>query len=280
MQPRRQREAAPVIHVATVHHKSAKWIDVQLGYLRRHLHEPYRVVANLQEVPGDQVAKFDRVIPAVGRHAGKLNLLAAEIVAEADPDDLIMFLDGDAFPIADPMPLVHKALEESVLIAVRREENGGDKQPHPSFCVVRAQDWDALRGDWSMGFCWQNEWGQSVSDSGGNLLAALERTDKTWTPILRSNRVDLHPLWFAIYGGILYHHGAGFRKPVARSISTHQPGRWQVGEQAPVVGPFIRKLDSARIKVWEDRQMAASRRLGEEIFADLVHDPEFYRRFL
>ena len=269
-----------MIHVATVHHKSAKWIDVQLAYLRRHLHEPYRVVANLQGVPGDHAHKFDRVVPAIGRHSGKLNLMAAEILTEADSEDLIMFLDGDALPITDPMPAVHEALENSVLIAVRREENLEDKQPHPSFCVVRARDWDGLRGDWSMGHCWKTERGDEVSDSGGNLLAALERTGRRWTPLLRSNRVDLHPLWFAIYGGIVYHHGAGFRKPTARSISTQQPTRWWTGENTPVIGPVIRKVDSARIHAWEARQMAASSRMGERIFAELVEDPEFFRQFL
>ncbi len=269
-----------MIHVATVHHKSARWIDVQLAYLRRHLHEDYRVVANLEEVPGSQHHKFDRVVAAQGRHSGKLNLMAAEIVGEARPDDLIMFLDGDAFPIADPMPTVHKALDDTVLIAVRREENGEDKQPHPSFCVIRAGDWDRLRGDWSMGYCWENQWGEMVSDSGGNLLAALERSRETWTPIVRSNRVNPHPLWFAVYGDIVYHHGAGFRIPVARSIAADHPRRWEKGEQLPVVGKAIRKLDSARIRTWEDRQMAASRRLGDEIFATIAADPDFYRQFL
>jgi hypothetical protein len=269
-----------MIHVATVHHKSATWIDVQLDYLQRHLHEPYRVVANLEGVPPHHAAKFDQVVPAMGRHSGKLNLLAAEIVARADGDDLIMFLDGDAFPIADPMPTVHDALADTDLIAVKRQENGEDKQPHPSFCMVRVDTWDRLRGDWSMGHSWPDDRGQPVSDTGGNLLAALERSGSPGTPIVRTNRVNPHPLWFAVYGDIVYHHGAGFRIPVARSISAHQPARWKRGERLPLVGTAVRKVDSARIKAWEDRQMAASRRLGDEIFADLQRDPEFYRRFV
>lgn len=269
-----------MIHVATVHHRSARWIDIQLAYLRRHIGEPYRVVANLDRVPGQHEHKFDRVVPARGGHAGKLNLLAAEIVTESEPDDLIMFLDGDAFPIADPMPSVHKALAETMLLAVRREENGEDKQPHPSFCVIRVGDWDGIRGDWSMGYCWESQWGEMVSDSGGNLLAALERAGAAWTPITRTNRVNPHPLWFGVYGDIVYHHGAGFRKPVARSIATRGPRRWEVGERLPWVGTAIRKLDSARLVAWEEREMAASRRLGDEIFAQLQDDPEFFRQFL
>ena len=269
-----------VIHVATVHHKSDKWIDVQLDYLRRNIHEPYRVVANLEDVSGNHATKFDRVVPAIGRHSGKLNLLAAEIVAEADPDDLIFFLDGDAFPVVDPVPTVRAALEDTVLVAVRRDENGEDRQPHPSFCAIRVRDWDDIRGDWSMGHSWPTAWGAQVSDSGGNLLRILERRGLPWTPLLRTNRSNPHSLWFAIYGGIIYHHGAGFRKPLARGIGASGPNRWIQGEQAPVVGPVIRKVGSFRIKHWQDREMAASRQLGDEIFDSLSKDPGFYRRFI
>ena len=269
-----------MIHVATVHHRSSKWIDVQLDYLRRNLTEPYRVVANLEGVDGRHAEKFDRVVPAVGRHSGKLNLLAAEIVAEAGRDDIIIFLDGDAFPVADPMPLVHRALDTSALVAVVRRENGEDRQPHPSFCAVRVDTWDAIGGDWSMGHPWADESGTWVSDTGGNLLAALERHGLDWVPLHRSNRVNPHPLWFGVYGGIVYHHGAGFRKPVARSFAVDHPARWAAGERAPLVGTPIRKLGSYRIVRWERREFKASSRLGDEVFAQLRVDPGFYRRFL
>jgi hypothetical protein len=269
-----------MIHIATVHHRSSKWIDVQLAYLRRHLTEPYRVVANLEAVEGDHASKFDQVVPAVGRHAGKLNLLAAEIVAEARGDDIIIFLDGDAFPIVDPMPIVRKALDDTALVAVLRRENGEDQQPHPSFCAVRVDTWDSLRGDWSMGHPWKNEFGDWVSDSGGNLLAALERNEVDWTPLLRTNRYNPHPLWFAVYGGIVYHHGAGFRKPVARSFVVDQPNRWRQGEKAPLVGTAIRRIGSYRIVRWERRDFKAVGQLGDEIFEQLKVDPDFYRRFL
>ena len=265
-----------MIHIATVHYRSDKWIDVQLAYLRRHVHEPYRVVANLEAVPGDHDGKFDQVVPARGGHPGKLNLLASMIVAEARPDDLIMFLDGDAFPVADPMPAAHRALEETVLFAVRREENDGDQQPHPCFCVIRARDWDRLRGDWSAGYCWTNRRGKTISDVGGNLLGILERSDEAWTPILRSNRVNLHPLWFAVYGSTVYHHGAGFRDPMSRSIVATRPGRVDGDQRYRILQSGLRHLDAARNKVWGYRQMMANRRLGDELFEKLVADPKFY----
>jgi hypothetical protein len=270
-----------MIHVATVHHKSPKWIDIQLAYLERNISEPFRVVANLEDVDPSYEKRFDRVVPGLGRHAGKLNLLAAEIAAEGDPDDLMMFLDGDAFPIADPMPVVRNALSTVPLVAVRRDENGHDPQPHPCFCVMRIRDWERLHGDWSMGYAWENDWAGQITDVGANLLATLRREQIPWEPLVRTNRVDLHPLWFAVYGDIVYHHGAGFRDPLAaRRAVVEQPSRWKRGETLPGVGLAIRKLASARIKFWTDREVQAGRRLGDEIFTQIENDPEFYRQFL
>lgn len=270
-----------MIHVATVHFKSDKWIDAQLSYLARNLQEPYRVVANLQDIDPKHEHKFDRVVPAKGGHPGKLNLMASLILEEAEHDDLIMFLDGDAFPIADPMPTVHKALDDSVLIAVRRDEVAGDRQPHPCFCVIRAEEWDSLRGDWSPGYYWENDKGQALSDVGGNLLGVLERTNTPWTPLLRSNKRNLHPIWFAVYGDVVYHHGAGFRDAVVLHNSLNKPPEWLNGtERFRVLGSVIRHVDAARIKVMNYRSMQATHRLGDEIYAKLRTDPLFYEEFV
>ena len=112
------------------------------------------------------------MIDSRGRHSDKLNHLAIEISHEADEEDEIMFLDGDAFPIADPMPLITTSLQTAPLLAVRRAENVNDLQPHPCFCVTTVATWRRLPGDWSAGYSWPNAAGQLVSDVGGNLLQA------------------------------------------------------------------------------------------------------------
>ena len=149
-----------MLYVATVHFKSSKWIDIQLGFLHRHISEPFRTFAILNDIPLQWHARFDTVVSAKGYHEGKLNLLAAEIGAVARPDDIIIFVDGDAFPIADPMPTIHRALSTSSLVAVRRDENWGDCQPHPSFCAITVAEWERLHGDWSPGRLWVNEAGK------------------------------------------------------------------------------------------------------------------------
>jgi hypothetical protein len=147
-----------------------------------------------------------------GPHPGKLNHLALEICHVASDEDMIMFLDGDAFPIADPMPVLKESLQSAPLVAIRRAENLDEPQPHPSFCVTTVAAWRRLRGDWSLGPAWPAGKDSLISDVGANLLRALELSDTPWVQLLRTNGSKLHPLFFGIYGDILYHHGAGFRE--------------------------------------------------------------------
>jgi hypothetical protein len=269
-----------MLYVATVHWKSDKWIDIQLRYLKRNISEPFRTVAVLNGIEPKFDALFDTVVPAFGMHAGKLNLMAAEIGAMAEPDDIILFLDGDAFPIADPMPAIHRALAESSLLAVRRDENSGDPQPHPSFCAIRVSEWQRLQGDWSPGRLWINNRGTKVTDVGGNLFGALVRSGSPWTPLLRSNVWNPHPLWFGVYGDIVYHHGAGFRpgKPTRADKDTI-PG-FEQGEGLPVVGAVARLTNRIRRGRAAGRVYRRSQDLSAEWFGRLQTDPEFFRPLL
>ena len=260
-----------MIHIATVHHGNADWVQVQREYLDRNMTDPFRLWMSLEGVPESYHRFADEVVPSFGKHAGKLNHLATVIGEVADPDDVIVFLDGDAFPIADPMPLVERALSATPLVAVRRDENVGDPHPHPCFCATTVGFWRSLPGDWSNGAPWTNGAGEEISDVGGNLRWLLQHRGHEWTPILRSNVVDLHPVWFAVYGDVVYHHGAGFRRMITRRD-------WvDLGLRRNQRGSGLRRL-AGELKI--DRREEASRRLAREVDAQLRSDPSFYRRFL
>jgi hypothetical protein len=194
-----------------VHFGSPQWIEIQARHLREHIRVPYQTWTSLQQIDPSYAAYFDVVVEQQGSHAGKLNHLANEIVRAGNADDVLMFLDGDAFPIADPMPLVERSLAQAPLVAVRRSENAGDPQPHPCFCATTVGAWQRVAGDWSAGYSWINDAHERVSDVGGNLLRKLELTQTPWVPLLRSNRTNIDPVFFGIYGDVIYHHGAGFR---------------------------------------------------------------------
>jgi hypothetical protein len=258
-----------VLYIATVHYLSPRWIEIQTRHLREHISEPYQIWTSLQGIERSYADHFDRVIDQAGDHAGKLNNLALEISHVAEDSDLLMFLDGDAFPIADPMPLIHDGLARAPLVAVRRAENGGDEQPHPCFCVTTVGTWRELPGDWSRGHQWTVTDGRRTTDVGANLLRALELTKTPWVDVLRSNRVHLDPLFFAVYGETIYHHGAGFRRGgPSRGYYDSKPKPLPL-PRTPVLRGVTRQIEAIRLFPWRVRtrvpQILESNRIHEKI---------------
>ena len=259
-----------MLHVATVHYRSPRWIEIQTGYLKRHIDVPFQTWTSLEEIDPAYAVHFDHVIEQRGPHAGKLNHLAIEISEEAEDDDLIMFLDGDAFPIADPMPTIAKGLAEAPLVAVRRTENLMEPQPHPCFTVTTVGTWRSLPGDWSAGFTWIGPQGGPRSDVGGNLLRKLQLTNTPWIELVRSNRVDLDPIYFAVYGSVLYHHGAGFRAgdPSGVHRTTQSPRPLKV-PPVPGLDRAVGVLNRRRWRSWARRTQERRIALSNEVFAEI-----------
>ena len=127
-----------MIHILTVHWLTDRWVDIQLQYLNRHISVPFKVYAFLNALPADHRSKyFYNSTENITSHAIKLNLLADMATLHTrDENDWLMFLDGDAFPIGDIVAFGGDKLTEHKLLAIRRSENMGDLQPHPSFCLT------------------------------------------------------------------------------------------------------------------------------------------------
>lgn len=258
-----------MLHVATVHYVNPRWIEVQTRHLREHVSVPFMTWASLEGIDRSYHEHFDRVFDLAYGHAAKLNNLAMEISAEAAKDDLIMFLDGDAFPIQDPMPLIQDSLARAPLVAVQRADNGGDEQPHPCFCVTTVDTWHRIHGDWSPGYKWRATDGRRMTDVGANLLRALEITNTPWIPIHRTNRASMDPLFFAIYGETIYHHGAGFRRSGA-SRGFYESGPKPLPRpRSLLLRQLTQRIDRLRKWLWRARkrapQIAESKRVFEMI---------------
>jgi hypothetical protein len=272
-----------VINVVTVHWKSDKWIDPQLAYLERNISEPYRVFAALRGIDRRHWGRFHFAADLEGDHPQKLKALAKIVMTESDPDDLLVFI-------------------------VRRDENLGDRQPHPCFAFTTCGFWAEIRGGWQKGGTWTNAKGETVTDVGGNLLQKLEERGIEWLPLLRTNTENLHPLWFAVYGHHVYHHGAGFRPRQSR-VEIHATERDSVPKptsttlegfmiktfRQPSLVAHVRPRHLAELPlaarmsvVKQQRRRELKRRerefSGEDpveqaIFERLQSDPGFYRQF-
>jgi hypothetical protein len=257
--------------------------------LVRNISEPFRVWAWLNHVPGEHGHKFHYVnTEDIFEHAVKLNILADLIYFDSNrDDDLIIFLDGDAFPVADMVPFVRTKLKEYPLVAVQRLENNADIQPHPCFCVTTVDFWKRIGGDWKQGYTWVDPQGKKITDIGGNLLGILHCKQVNWYPMHRSNRTNLHPLWFGIYEGLVYHHGAGFRYPSSRidrrkiEMEAKRTWRWPIGgviNHLTRTRPGLRYLQRLNpIRALEMRTIRQNRVLSDQVFARIRGDSEFYR---
>lgn len=273
-----------MLHVATVHFYSDRWLGPQLEYLARNLNRPYRVWATLEGIDARPYADRVREVvppPAWLKHAEKLNGLAEAITRESDPDDQLVFLDGDAFPIAPLDSFLDDTLARYPLAAVRRDENHGDRQPHPCFAATTVGFWKEIGGDWRRGYQWRNASGSVTSDVGGNLLGILERGGIEWLPLLRTNRRDLRPPWFAVYEDLVYHHGAGFRPPISRAeLFAERPRLAALLALTRRLPPAIHGTGLRAFRPLLDRLMstrtAETGRLSDEIFARLRTDQSFW----
>ncbi len=290
-----------MIHIATVHWMSDRWIEIQLEYLRRNVDRPYKVYADLEGIDPRRANSFDVATDFAAEstdgavpHAQKLNSLAKLIAGRADPEDTLVFLDGDAFPVAPLGDFLEDRLSRRPLTAVRRDENLGDIQPHPSFCATTVGFWTEIEGDWSRGpeWRWKNALGWTVEDVGGKLLWILNERGVDWSPLLRTNAGTLHPLLFGVYENRIYHHGAGFRQVFERT-DRHLAGKVpQLPANLPLepppspVGTLIWKV---RAKIWyltkkrgvakrEERLTRRNLELSERVFSMIEEDEAFYER--
>lgn len=287
-----------MIHVATVHFRDERWVEPQLRYLERFADEEVRVYAFLNGSGPRRHAErfFYSSSEPIRAHAYKLNLLADVIrFAAPDPNDILLFLDGDAFPLAPLAATLRPRLADRPLIAVRRDENNGSPFPHPCFAATTVGFWHEIGGTWHSGDKqhWTDPAGRKLTDVGANLLTILQENQVRWHPLLRSNTRERHPLHYAVYGderepAIAYHHGAGFGARPGRAL------KWQAGHTEARRSARARVLDALpRTKLTRklrrryhpvhrlNRELTAEvERMDAEVFAELNSDPEFWREFV
>lgn len=258
-----------MIHYVTVHFQSERWIDIQLRQIARHTRGDHKVWACLDGIGAYNASRFDVVYELEGDHSAKLNTMAKHVGETASASDLLVFMDGDAFPIRDFVARITALLPTHPLVAVQRRENLGDVQPHPCFCVTTVGFWDDIGGDWTRGGRpWFNTAGRQRHEPGGKVLERLEDLNVTWYPLLRTNKRDLHPVYFGVYGDVVYHHGSSFRRPIT-SVDRQIAGafRWPRG----VMAPYAR---------WRlQRRERRNRKLSEWVYNEISRDDDFVKRF-
>ena len=204
-----------MLRILTVHYRDSFWLRQQMEHLKRNVQIPYELYAFVHGVEGSLSKKMLFVSQepiAVGSpsasHAMKLNILADIAVHEGHQDDVLWFLDSDAFPILPIEEGFFDVLEESDFVSVADERLR--VRVHPCCAFTKSACWQEIRGDWKPGV--GEDLDVALGDTGARIPDALLRAGKSWKKIERINSVTVDPLWFAVFQGGVYHHGAGSRR--------------------------------------------------------------------
>ena len=208
-----------MIHLMTAtHFGTPKWIDLQLSNIRRHLGKThvwafcdgFDISPHLEKFHfcenGDRPGNRSRGSP---NHWGKLNRLT-ELVLESGPapDDILIWMDSDAFPIAPMGDYLKARFRRFPFLAINRFENHRDVIPHPSFACT------TVRFCRRHGLNWRGGAGAAeggLRDTGGHLYLYLRDRGIAWYRLRRTASLTSHPVHFTIYDRVIYHHACGSR---------------------------------------------------------------------
>jgi hypothetical protein len=217
-----------MIYIVTNHHGPSvnKFVHLQSKYLQRYSESDYKVFCGISNFEYDSkqdawninadpqyMGNYELINTDDPRlenqHHTKMNFLSHIIKDnhQINDEDLLVFLDGDAFPVSHWDNIVSETLEEHKVVCVYRTENleplvPNEQKPYPHlmFVAVKAKFW------------FENELNWEKSPHGGPigppLKFWLEEKGYSTYPLLRSNKVDVHPLFFGVYGDLIYHHGS------------------------------------------------------------------------
>jgi len=214
-----------MIYILTVHWKVARWLLVQRKYIKKNTPEKHRLHVHISpQMKYNGKPKFDKVYCSnESKHWKKLDMMASEVCERADKRDILIFMDGDAFPVKRHIPRVKSLLKNNSLVAIQRLENAGECHPHPSYCATTVGFWEGNKCTWGVEGQRQvinpnpPPYKVRLKDTGGKLWSILHDGGFKWHPLLRSNKRDYHPVFFGLYGDMIYHHGGAFFGRIPRT---------------------------------------------------------------
>lgn len=203
-------------------HPTDEWISIQKRHLSACLpQDEYRVIA---VVPDGARGSFDIEISDTAKnvepspaHQKNLSALTRRLVEESPkPDDVLIVLDGDAFPVCPMSSKIRAWVENLPLVTIeltqRLKKNYTEKMINCAFMVCKWQFFTQR----FLKVGWRPTQHPGCRDTNGAMNLRLWKLGIDITRLRRSNIVE--PLWpyFGIYGGCVYHNGIGFRGPPIR----------------------------------------------------------------
>jgi len=217
-----------MIHLFTLHFGSDEWVDLQVESFKKHIKVPYKSYAIFshmnQEMYDKNKNNFDYFkVSEDGKHIhknGRYHVtdghreILPMIKEDMKDGDIFMRFDSDAILIDDIDEKFIDKVKQENFISVQEPQHEWDlnhKTPHPSFwafpCEYLNQDLDRAMSD---------IYEDRDSNWWGGVTSWLKSSNITYYPLNRTNKINLHPLYYGIYSDLIYHHWAGSRDMITR----------------------------------------------------------------
>lgn len=204
-----------MINIITQIFKIPDWLNIQYLHLNKYTASPYMIYMGytdfIPQPPADQykLINLNSVLPNV--HYIHANYMCNEVVLPSiQNDDVVVFLDIDAFPCDDWDSKVMAYLQKHDIVAMYRYEDLGYCQEpqhypcsHLAFFATTKQVWKKHNLRWHIDGGLQNpQFGmEDIIKSNNIKVKKLERT----------NIFNAHKIMFGVYDDIIYHHCCGVR---------------------------------------------------------------------
>ena len=217
-----------MIHIFSLHFKDDRWSKLQLDSIHKHVKVPYKTYSVYSHMETDTYKKWEDkwdifLVKEQGKHehkSGKFHLtdghraIIPEILKNANSDDIFLRLDSDAILIDNIDESFIEKVNKHKFIAIKEPQHEWDTTyhtPHPSLWTFPIA---FLNTELSHRMSELLEDGHS--NWWGGVVRWLYENSIEWYPLERSNKINLHPLYFGIYGDLVYHHWAGSRDMITR----------------------------------------------------------------
>jgi hypothetical protein len=210
-----------MIYFITIHHETGKFFNLQAKYIRTFTTKEYKIYCGMSGITTVDAQQhnieFHNIINLTdvkNQHWFRMNYLfnALQQHESLQPDDLVIFIDGDAFPIDSWEQKISSYLQAYPIAAIQRRENPEPllreeqkRYPHPCFFATTVKFWVENKLEWRL------DPFQGAHTAGVLIKMWLDEQKLESRPLLRTNAFNIHPLYFGIYDDIIYHHGAGNR---------------------------------------------------------------------
>tara|TARA_R100000152_G_scaffold20736_1_gene15694 strand:- start:11957 stop:12787 length:831 start_codon:yes stop_codon:yes gene_type:complete len=215
------------MHIITNIFGRDDWLEVQAQHLQKYTDARAYTVhcfldKNLNKSDED-ISNLDKYYPNYrfyraidGEHYDQVNKAVETISSQLTDDDIIVFLDCDAFPCdKNWQNAVKENLATHDITAVVMRENYHHSHdyheiPHLCFFATTKKTWQLNNLAWTI-HSHPHLSHHPYQNPQRGMLDRINAANLTLKELNRTNEFDAHRVCFGIYGDIVYHHACGIR---------------------------------------------------------------------